>query len=55
MFLIAGYDFTGKSSNTTSKGIVVDTTAPIKSSKEITIGGRYITDVSYIEAWYVAT
>ena len=51
--LSAGYDFTGQSSSSTSGAIVVDTTPPIKSNKEITIGARYITTLSSIEAWYV--
>ena len=52
-FTIPGYDYTGRSSSAKSEGIVIDTTAPIKSNLEITIGARYITDLSYVEAWYV--
>ena len=51
-FTIPGYDYTGRSSSAKSEGIVIDTTAPFKSNLEITIGARYITDLSYVEAWY---
>ena len=51
-FTIPGYDYTGRSSSAKSEGIVIDATAPIKSNQEISIGARYITDLSYVEAWY---
>ena len=51
ILLFAGYDFTGRHSSVNSAPVIVDTTPPEKSSKEITMKSRFITELSHIEAW----